>query len=577
MPRSRPSALAACALALALAIPPACAAAPPADTAPVRPGIGALKDMSLAGAFLAARHAEASDDDVAATVFFTRALQLDPDNADLLRSEYFVAAQVGDFAVAVPAAKKSFEAAPQLALAPLIAAIGAYHDKDYPQAWSYLDKISVQSPVGFALPMLRAWGIAPLGKPEQALTELAPLQGANGAVDLYNVMAGMLNEYFGHDAQALTNYDALAGKIDQEPLSIVRLVCAGYLRLGKAEAVKGLTAKYQAAHGNTPMADDYLQAFADPRRQPKKVTPADGMAEALFTAAQMMLQSAPNTSLSAQLSVVYGQAALYLNPDLDIARRIIGATLAARDRFEESNAMLATIKKDEPGYYAVQMQIAENLESMDKDAESLAVLQTIAKERPDWPDAQIALGDYMRREKKFAEAVDAYDRAFKLYPKGTPVAWQLYYARGIALERTRQFDRADKDFRKALELNPEEPSVLNYLGYSLLDRGVSLPEARELIEKAFKLQPDNGYIIDSLGWVLYVTGDTDGAVLQLEKAVEADPSDPTINEHLGDAYWKAGRRTEAMFQWRRALTLGPEDEQQRAQLQSKLAQGLARN
>jgi Flp pilus assembly protein TadD len=188
----------------------------------------------------------------------------------------------------------------------------------------------------------------------------------------------------------------------------------------------------------------------------------------------------------------------------------------------------------------------------------------------------VAIGDHMRRVKKFAEAVEAYDHAFKLYPQGEPGLWQLYYARGIALERTKQWDRADADFRKALALKPDDAGVLNYLGYSLIDRGIKISEGRALIEKAFKLKPDDGYIIDSLGWAMYLMGETENAVVHLEKAVETNPADPTINDHLGDAYWKAGRKNEAFFQWRRALGLDP-DEEQRAGLQQKLAQGLARN
>jgi tetratricopeptide (TPR) repeat protein len=299
------------------------------------------------------------------------------------------------------------------------------------------------------------------------------------------------------------------------------------------------------------------------------------MAEAMFAAAQMLLQSA-NTSFSAQLAVVYGQGALYLNPNLDIARRIIGASLSARNRFDESNAILGTIKPGDPGYVAVQLQIADNFERMDRSADALALLQKVAKEEPKWPDPYIAIGDHMRREKDFAAAVQAYDHAFSLMPKGESDAWALYYARGIALERIKQYDRAYADFRKAIELNPNDASVLNYLGYSLVERGVDLAEGRKLIERAFKLKPEDGYIIDSLGWAMFLMGETDQAVVHLEKAVESDPSDPTINEHLGDAYWKIGRRQEALFQWRRALTLAPEDTQ-RSEIQSKLAQGVARN
>ncbi len=529
----------------------------------------------LAGAYLAARHAEANADSNTATAFLERALILDPDNQQLLRQAFFTAAQAGDFARALPAAKRAMDSSRQQTLAALVVALGHFKKGEYELAGPILEKMSLQSQVGFALPMLRAWADAPHLPVERSLSELAPLNAPNGATDLYNVMSAMINEFYGRGPQALTYYDILGGKIDQLPLSLVRLVSAGYMRLGQPEKVKAMTDKYRATHGASPFSDDYLDAFADPKRVPKKITPQDGMGEAMFAAAQMLLQNA-NTSFSAQLAVVYGQAALYMNPDLGIARRIMGAALAQRSHFEESNAILSSIKKGEPGYIAVQMQLADNYERMNRAPDALAMLQRIAKEEPSWPESFIAIGDHLRREKKFAEAVDAYDRAFKLYPKGEPTSWQLYYARGIALERIKQFDRSYKDFRQAIKLNPDDAGLLNYLGYSLVERNVDVAEGRQLIEKAFKLKPEDGYIIDSLGWAMFLMGETEKAVAQLEKAVESNPSDPTINEHLGDAYWKIGRRQEAMFQWRRALTLEPED-RQRSEIQSKLAQGLARN
>jgi Flp pilus assembly protein TadD len=203
-------------------------------------------------------------------------------------------------------------------------------------------------------------------------------------------------------------------------------------------------------------------------------------------------------------------------------------------------------------------------------------LQSLAKERPTVAEIHVTIGDLLRRDEKFADAVEAYDRAFKLYPGGDPDNWILYYTRGIALERAKMWDRAEADFKKALEINPEDPSVLNYLGYSWLDRNENLAEARRLIEMAYKKRPDDGSIVDSLGWAMYLMGEYAAAVVQLEKAVELQPSDPTINEHLGDVYWKVGRRNEARFQWRRAISLATEEAQKTA-LRAKLEQGLAQN
>jgi Flp pilus assembly protein TadD len=186
------------------------------------------------------------------------------------------------------------------------------------------------------------------------------------------------------------------------------------------------------------------------------------------------------------------------------------------------------------------------------------------------------MGDLLRRDEKFIDAIAAYDKAVEIYGKDGEKNWALFYTRGIALERAKQWDRAEADFKRALEINPEHPDVLNYLGYSWLDRGENLAEARSLIELAYAKSPDNGYIVDSLGWAMYLAGDYQGAVEKLERAVELRPGDATLNDHLGDAYWKVGRRNEARFQWSHALTLDPDDKQ-KISLKTKLEQGLASN
>lgn len=184
------------------------------------------------------------------------------------------------------------------------------------------------------------------------------------------------------------------------------------------------------------------------------------------------------------------------------------------------------------------------------------------------------MGDLLRGKERFAEAVVAYDKAMARIGAVEPRHWALLYSRGIALERSKQWPRAEADFLKALELNPDQPYVLNYLGYSWVEHGIHLDKALTMIETAVKLRPEDGYIVDSMGWVLFRLGRYAEAVPHLERAVELRPSDPTINDHLGDAYWRVGRENEARFQWDRALVLKPSPEEAR-EIQTKLKRGLA--
>ncbi|HET7410565.1 MAG TPA: tetratricopeptide repeat protein, partial [Paracoccaceae bacterium] len=206
--------------------------------------------------------------------------------------------------------------------------------------------------------------------------------------------------------------------------------------------------------------------------------------------------------------------------------------------------------------------------------DALTVMRATVERFPDALEAHTALGDLLRRESRFKEAAAAYDRAIALLGGDAgPQYWPLFYQRGITLERSGQWDRAEADFRKALELEPDQPEVLNYLGYSWVDRGEKLAEAEEMIRTAVKQRPDDGYIVDSLGWVLFRFGEFEKAAEQLGRAVELMPVDPVINDHYGDALWMIGRKTEARFQWKRALSFDPEEDDAE-RIRAKLEKGL---
>jgi Flp pilus assembly protein TadD len=202
-------------------------------------------------------------------------------------------------------------------------------------------------------------------------------------------------------------------------------------------------------------------------------------------------------------------------------------------------------------------------------------LKRMAAERPHSPEPMIELGDLLRGRDRFAEAVTAYDAGIARVEKVEPRHWRLFYSRAVALERAGEWPRAEKDLQHALELEAEQPLVLNYLGYSWIDKGLNLETALKMIKRAVELRPNDGYIIDSLGWAYYRLGDFTKATQTLEHAIELLPEDPTINDHLGDAYWQAGRLAEARFQWRRALQFKPEAGDVKT-IEGKLDRGLAK-
>jgi Flp pilus assembly protein TadD len=234
--------------------------------------------------------------------------------------------------------------------------------------------------------------------------------------------------------------------------------------------------------------------------------------------------------------------------------------------------MLEPVGPNDPLIGIVELRRATLQERMGNTEEALRTLDQMARDYPDRPEPLAVKGDILRTKHRNADAVTAYDQAVARVPHPVAANWPLFYDRGIALERANNWPRAEADFRHALDLAPDQPYVLNYLGYSWTEQDRNLPQARQMIEKAVEQRPNDGSILDSLGWVTLRQGDVRGAVRWLERAVELDPEDPTVNGHLGDAYWAAGRKREANFQWRRALTLNPEPEDV-PKLEAKLREG----
>jgi len=272
-------------------------------------------------------------------------------------------------------------------------------------------------------------------------------------------------------------------------------------------------------------------------------------------------------------SLVFARMALMQQPDFPYAWLMIGDILLNQERFADAAEVYRSIPADSPIYYPVRLRLAEALANLERQDEALALLRDLAKDYPRAAEAPVARGDLLRRQEKWDAAAAAYREGITRLDELEPRHWTLLYSLGVALERGGRWDEAEQAFLDALDLQPDQPLVLNYLGYSWIDRGENLEKGKALIETAVRQRPTDGYIVDSLGWAHYLLGDYEQAVKDLERAVELTPADPTINDHLGDAYWRVGRTLEARFQWQRALSLDPEEEMVEA-IRDKLANGL---
>ena len=522
---------------------------------------------TVSGRYLASRHAESVGDFAAAASFTARLLTESPDIKDIARRGHLLMVSAGRIAEAAALAEQVVAKTENDPLANMTLVTRAFERKDYREALNRLSKIQLTGIQRIVVPLMRAWALAGDGQTEKALDVLEELTGTNGMGPITGLHAGLIADLAGRpDAAAAAYARGIAASGDTPALQMVEAYAGLLARTNQHEKAVRLVETFTLANPQTLLIEPVQDALAKGKAPDPVVREiADGAAEALHAVANLLNRE----RLRAQ-ALVMVQLALHLGPESPATLFLLGQVLEREDQLETAMKAYRAIDPATPyGWYA-RLSLADAYHTQKDDEKALRLLRTMIEERPDRSDAARAMGDFLRIDERYGEAVKAYDTAFDR--SAGDADWRLYYTRGIALERAKQWDRAERDLLKALELEPDQPLVLNYLGYSWIEQGQNLKRAKAMIEKAVAQRPQDGFIADSLGWALYRLGDYPGAVIHLERAVALEPSDPVINDHLGDAYWLADRRAEARFQWTRSLSQEPDADVEkilRAKLQGK--------
>lgn len=525
------------------------------------------------GSYLLYLQAKQDQDYDTAVRFLNASLAEDPENR-MLQSEMFTMLTVeGRIDDAYPYAVSELKASPDSLLASLV--VVAYHVKkgDYESALKQIESFPAKDDNAFLYPLLEVWVQAGLKEKKKALAALEKINQP-GTESLYYFHSALLYDMWGDSAEAEKGYETLLSEPGGLSLRAAQAYGNFLLRQGENKKFAALVDAYRRGAKSYPLMDENFftagAAKADKKVPRSVATPRAGMAEAFFDISGSLAdKGSPETSL------FFTRFGLALDPSLSLARVLLGEIYEKQERYQDALELYQEEKENSETYYASQVRIGiiyarkGDLEKAEKQ------LRKMAEKRPELAFPWIELGEIFLANQKFPEAVEAFTEALNRTGSPSRPHWVLYYSRGAAYERNKQWKLAEQDLLQALMLAPEQPLALNYLGYSWMERGKNVQKAKEMLERAFALSPQEGFIADSLGWAYYLMGDYKNAAAVLEIAVALDPGSAVINDHLGDVYWRTGRKREARFQWEKALSVKDDfSDDERDRTVRKLEKGL---
>lgn len=509
----------------------------------------------LAGSYLAARSAAITGDHAAAATYFDRALALDPGNPFLISNAIFANASLGNWERAAEVADALPPDADGQELAHLVRFVRQVNTGELAEAQALIE--AGQGPGPLADGLALAWLSFGQGDMSGAVAQFEALGRERGLEELATLHLALARAAVGDFEAAHEILSGGAGVSITNTERVVRARAEIMVQLGQRAEALDLLDGYTQAVPDPGLLALQAQIGAGAEEPYDFVTDVqDGVAEVFFTTAQLL-----SGDRNRSLPLLMAQAARGVDAEHTDAILLAGELMAEDGQIELAAATFGAVPQGDANYIEAQMGRAEALAEMGQNEEAITILSDLVAARPELASLQAAYGDILRQNEMFEEAIVAYSAVLDLVDADLSRYWFIHYARAICYHQLDDWPPAEADFRRALELNPEQPNVLNYLGYSLVEQRRNFDEALDMIQRAVAARPESGYITDSLGWVLYRLGRFEEAVAPMERAVELEPNDSIVNDHLGDVYWMVGRYREAEFQWHRALSFDPEPEE----------------
>ena len=513
---------------------------------------------SFSGGYLAGRFAQHQQDWDAAQFYMSTVLKHDKNNELLSQRTFLLTLGSGNIDKALDIAKELSKTTTN-ELATILLACNQINKENFNKALEYINQLPNEGFGQYTKPLLTAWAYVGLGKKEDALQVLKENSSDNDPT--YNMHAGLIEEFTGNIGSAAKHYRAaMAGGLDLHTAIIV----ANFFDKYKQEKIaENIYANLDKIYPFNP--------FSRSRNKNSltNITKAsDGAALAMFDLATLLYSKRAFDSAK-----IYNNVVQLLNRDYPLSKLMMGDIAALHNQYDKAVNIYSSVKRNSPVYWLSRNRVSEVYEINGDLEKSISILEEMSKETEIRTQVLASLGDTYRRHERFADAVNAYDAALSSVKKITNEHWKIIYARGMAKEKLNNWALAEKDLLQALEFQPENPMILNFIAYSWASQGKNLKKAEKYAALAAKLDPNNGYVLDSYGWTLFLLGKYKDSIRTLEKAVEQMPGDSTILDHLGDAYWQANRKNEARHQWNKAKDLS-EDVSFKDLISKKIKNGI---
>ncbi|MBR2273786.1 MAG: tetratricopeptide repeat protein [Alphaproteobacteria bacterium] len=509
-------------------------------------------EESLYGNYLAGRVAHIRQEYDVASKYYVKTIERGFVNDDILNKTYIILASQGNIDEAVKYANMSRDKGDKNNFIDVINAVHLFKQNNYKDARKQLERINEKTYKNLISPLFNAWSYVGENNYNKATNELQKISSAEEMKTVYNLHRGLVAEIFGYEQEAEGFYNKIINdKTTDMSFRALQIISNFLVRQGQKEKALSLITKY---YGSSNMKE-MLSSLSDKiksgdERTSAIVKTADIGVSEVFLEVALLFKAVPVGYDYAQMYMAISQ---YFNPNNDIAKIAMADICEERQMYNQANKYYDSISKKSEMYYPAQIKKANNLSNEKKYDAAVKVLKKLLRNNPNNFQILSNLGDILRMSNNQPDAIKYYKEALKSIFYESEKHWPLYYALAVSYDRNNEWNKAEENLKKALDLSNRHPQVLNYLGYSWLKNNINVDKAASLILEAYEKEPNDGIIMDSLGWVYFKTGDYKNAISYLEKASELNPQNAIISDHLGDAYWLGGRKNEAIFLWKQSL------------------------